>query len=311
MNEEYESNEVDMNELDGYMGEEEEDNDPDSYENQESIRQSIEEQTAMQEMEAQRMQAMEKQIEERIRREQAEKDKELAEKQKALEERERRLAEQGRNRGERDSSSVTPSAPRVQNQEQQAQANFREFAGEAFRKTSEEDKLGRRSVARMQGNLEQAEQLNERILESIEQMRLVTENAFSVITKMENARSEMRKTTESAIQANETMEAMVNQIKDFFVKDYQSMLNDSNRRLVSSFITQSRDGYLQLFHMAVKNFKQFTESAIKWQQKLESDSGKELKEIAETNRKIPKFVYMIVGLQVVNLVFILYLLFMK
>lgn len=180
------------------------------------------------------------------------------------------------------------------------------FSGEGFRKAGEEDRLGRRNVARLQGNLEQAERVSERILEASEQLRMITESSFSVIAKMENARMEMRKTTESAIQANESMEALVNTIKDFFVKDYQGMLNDSNRRLMSSFITQSRDGYLQLFHMAVKNFKQFTESAIKWQQKLESESGKELKTVAATAEKMPRYIYIILGIQVVQLVLILF-----
>lgn len=176
--------------------------------------------------------------------------------------------------------------------------------GEEFRKTGEEEKMGRKNMARILGNIEQGEQLNESLQITMEKLRQVLEQGGSLISKMDNARSEMRKTNESAIQVNQQMESSVSQIKEFFQNDYQSLLNDSNRRQMSSYLTQSRDGYMTLFHLAVKNFKQFSESAIKWQKKMETDSGKELKQIYGITKYMPYLFVGILVLQIITLVLV-------
>ena len=177
--------------------------------------------------------------------------------------------------------------------------------GEEFRKTGEEEKMGRKNMARLLGNIEQGEQLNESLQITMEKLRQVLEQGGSLISKMDNARAEMRKTNESAIQVNQQMESSVSQIKEFFQNDYQSLLNDSNRRQMSSYLTQSRDGYMTLFHLAVKNFKQFSESAIKWQKKMETDSGKELKQIYGITKYMPYLFVAILVLQIITLALVL------
>ena len=176
--------------------------------------------------------------------------------------------------------------------------------GEEFRKTGEEEKVGRKTMARMMGNMEQGEVLNEKLLMTIEQLRLVIESGQNLVSKMDNSRAEMRRTNDSAVQANQQMESLMAQIKEFFQNDYQSLLNDSNRRQMSSYLTQSRDGYMTLFHLAVKNFKQFSESAIKWQKKMETDSGKELKQIYGITKYMP---YLLCGMLLLQLATIGYI----
>ena len=176
--------------------------------------------------------------------------------------------------------------------------------GEEFRKTGEEEKIGRKTMARMMGNMEQGEVLNEKLLMTIEQLRLVIESGQNLVSKMDNSRAEMRRTNDSAVQANQQMESLMAQIKEFFQNDYQSLLNDSNRRQMSSYLTQSRDGYMTLFHLAVKNFKQFSESAIKWQKKMETDSGKELKQIYGITKYMP---YLLCGMLLLQLATIGYI----
>lgn len=185
------------------------------------------------------------------------------------------------------------------------------FNNESFRKRSEEEKLGRKTLARMQGNYDQAEQLAGALLQSIENLREVINNGQVFTSKLETLRGETRKGIDGAIEANQAMEATANQIKEFFSKDYQEMLNDTNRRIMSSYITQSRDGYLHLFQLAVKNFKQFTESAMKWHQKMESETGKELKDAADGTKKLLKLVYGLIALQVVTLALVGVLFAMK
>ena len=200
--------------------------------------------------------------------------------------------------------SVSKSAPTRVAVNKTGVVNRSMQKGEEFRKTGEEEKVGRKTMARMMGNMEQGEVLNEKLLMTIEQLRLVIESGHNLVSKMDNARAEMRKTNDSAVQANQQMESLMAQIKEFFQNDYQSLLNDSNRRQMSSYLTQSRDGYMTLFHLAVKNFKQFSESAIKWQKKMETDSGKELKQIYGITKYMPYLFCLMIIIQIATIAYI-------
>ena len=163
----------------------------------------------------------------------------------------------------------------------------------AVRKASEQDtayKLERRN----QAVLDTAKALNKEVMESISEVKQMNLSIVDMISKVNATDERIRGLINRVNDLNIRMDGLLERSHNLLSDRYMDNIQKVCERNLASFIESSRNNYVELFRIAVKDYRNFSDAAMKFQRGMEAKFSNEF-------RMLVKIVYLLPVLVVMNL----------
>lgn len=166
----------------------------------------------------------------------------------------------------------------------------------AVRKASEQDtayKLERRN----QAVLDTAKALNKEVMESISEVKQMNLSIVDMISKVNATDERIRGLINRVNDLNIRMDGLLERSHNLLSDRYMDNIQKVCERNLASFIESSRNNYVELFRIAVKDYRNFSDAAMKFQRGMEAKFSNEF-------RMLVKIVYLLPVLVVMNLLMV-------
>ena len=166
----------------------------------------------------------------------------------------------------------------------------------AVRKASEQDtayKLERRN----QAVLDTAKVLNKEVMESISEVKQMNLSIVDMISKVNATDERIRGLINRVNDLNIRMDGLLERSHNLLSDRYMDNIQKVCERNLASFIESSRNNYVELFRIAVKDYRNFSDAAMKFQRGMEAKFSNEF-------RMLVKIVYLLPVLVVMNLLMV-------
>lgn len=166
----------------------------------------------------------------------------------------------------------------------------------AVRKANEQDtayKLERRN----QAVLDTAKALNKEVMESISEVKQMNLSIVDMISKVNATDERIRGLINRVNDLNIRMDGLLERSHNLLSDRYMDNIQKVCERNLASFIESSRNNYVELFRIAVKDYRNFSDAAMKFQRGMEAKFSNEF-------RMLVKIVYLLPVLVVMNLLMV-------
>lgn len=163
----------------------------------------------------------------------------------------------------------------------------------AVRKANEQDtayKLERRN----QAVLDTSKALNKEVMESISEVKQMNLSIVDMISKVNATDERIRGLINRVNDLNIRMDGLLERSHNLLSDRYMDNIQKVCERNLASFIESSRNNYVELFRIAVKDYRNFSDAAMKFQRGMEAKFSNEF-------RMLVKIVYLLPVLVVMNL----------
>lgn len=159
-------------------------------------------------------------------------------------------------------------------------------------------------------NLQEARRIHKEIMQALEAEKHIRDNIFAQLQAFKSLSEQLSENVEQASEIRQMLLDGTTRAERFLNNDMLRLLQQRAQEATNEFYQESRDHYNDLFRAAVKRYKQFTQAAMEFQDKMMDDNDKTLRNIQSRVDMIQKVVYflcvivlIILGLTVVFKVF--------
>lgn len=163
----------------------------------------------------------------------------------------------------------------------------------SVQKTKEQD-ISYRMQRKNQLALENADALNKDILASVELIRQMNLNVVDALAKFNGLEQKMRAVIKDGNDVSLRMDQLISKSNNMFTDKYMDNIQKTCERNLSSYIESSRSNYIELFKIAVRDYRNFSDAAMKFQRGMEAKFSNEF-------RNLVKIIYLLPFLLIINI----------
>ncbi len=127
--------------------------------------------------------------------------------------------------------------------------------------------------------IEKAKQMNKELTTLLKSVNEISVSVVDMVSKVNVTSSNLRKESSDVQKMTLALEMQLDKSNNFLSDRYLDNMQRSAERLLSSYIDTSRSQYVDLFRLAVKNYRDFSDAAMKFQKSMESRVSKEFKNL--------------------------------
>lgn len=145
-------------------------------------------------------------------------------------------------------------------------------------------------------NLELARKIHEEIARSVAEERKIRDSMVLIVGAYSDLTKQL---TENAQQASEIRQKLLEgttRAERFMNEDMSRMLQQRAQEATNNFYQESKDHYNELFKAAVRRYKQFTEAAMDFQDKMSDENARQVRTIVSKVGMVQKVGYAILVL---------------
>ena len=150
---------------------------------------------------------------------------------------------------------------------------------------------------RNQAVLDTAKVLNKEVMESISEVKQMNLSIVDMISKVNATDERIRGLINRVNDLNIRMDGLLERSHNLLSDRYMDNIQKVCERNLASFIESSRNNYVELFRIAVKDYRNFSDAAMKFQRGMEAKFSNEF-------RMLVKIVYLLPVLVVMNLLMV-------
>lgn len=143
--------------------------------------------------------------------------------------------------------------------------------------------------------LENADALNKDMLASVELVRQMNISVVDALAKFNVIDQKMRAVIKEGNEVGLRMDQLITKSNNMFTDKYMDNIQKTCERNLSSYIESSRSNYIELFKIAVRDYRNFSDAAMKFQRNMEAKFSNEF-------RMLVKIIYLLPFLMVINIV---------
>ena len=140
-------------------------------------------------------------------------------------------------------------------------------------------------------NLQQARKIHQEIAEALEMEKKIRDNIFAQLQVFKGLSEQLSENVEQASEIRQMLLDGTTRAERFLNNDMLRLLQQRANEATNEFYQESKDHYNDLFRAAVKRYKQFTQAAMEFQDKMSDENEKTIRNIQSRVNMIQNVVY--------------------
>ena len=140
-------------------------------------------------------------------------------------------------------------------------------------------------------NLQQARKIHQEIAEALEMEKKIRDNIFAQLQVFKGLSEQLSENVEQASEIRQMLLDGTTRAERFLNNDMLRLLQQRANEATNEFYQESKDHYNDLFRAAVKRYKQFTQAAMEFQDKMSDENEKTIRNIQSRVNMIQNVTY--------------------
>jgi putative NADH-flavin reductase len=157
---------------------------------------------------------------------------------------------------------------------------------------------------RFMAQLEKISSINAEMGNLLIDVKDVNLNMVDLLTKIGNASEHMRDEYQKINSISVSMDEQISKANRFFSKSYSDNITKNCERILANYIEQSKSQYIDLFNLATRNYRIFSDAVIKFQKGIEL-------QLSEQFKIMLYLIYCIPVLLLINIGLLVYIIFFR
>ena len=151
-------------------------------------------------------------------------------------------------------------------------------------------------------NLELARKIHAEIMQSVAEERKIRDDMVLVVGAYDELAKRLVDNAQTAAEIRQKLVEGTVRAERFMNDEMSRMLQQKAMEATNDFYQESKDHYNDLFKHAVRKYKQFTEAAMAFQDKMSDENARQVRSIVAKLNMLQKVVYAMVFLMIVVIV---------
>ena len=151
-------------------------------------------------------------------------------------------------------------------------------------------------------NLRTARKIQEALAESVAEERQIRDSMFATMQRYQTLTEQMADLSLKASEIQQRLLEGTARGEQFLNADMARLLQQRAKEATDDFYQEARDNYNDLFKSAVRRYKQFTEAAMDFQDKMTDENGRRVRALESKLDATKKICYALFGAQFVMIV---------